>query len=108
MVVNIREGDLEAEDIINIIRNANPNIVVDNILEDNGESHTLELIAQDDTQGELNRNVNNLITMLRNIHPGITIERRTVMNEQPIVMERVHEDVTTKKENTKRSARGIR
>lgn len=110
MVVVTREGRLEARDIINLIRGANPNIVVSRVSGGDTE-HTVELTAQGETIERLDADVNNLITMLRNVHQGIEIERVYTREISPIDMERLDEGISEGRRtdvDNKRSAREIR
>lgn len=111
MVVSVREGVLDAEDIINLIRGANPNIVIERVSREEDTEDTVELTAQGDTIERLDANVNNLIAMLRDIHPNITIERVPNRELFPVERESLNNNVSeeSKKEiDNKRSAHEIR
>lgn len=109
MVAIVREGRMEAEDVINIIRSTNPNIVINRVSQSEDLSHTVELTAQGDSSFGLSMNVNNLISTLREINPAITVERVHNGRSSPLFTGILEEDTHTQdRPKNKRSAYGMR
>ena len=75
MSVELGEEKVNEDDIINVIRNASPNITIDSVTNRGTASPVIELTAVGDTQQSRDMSVQQLLNVLRERHPNIVIER---------------------------------